>query len=92
LKRLKRARLGNISLLRDDMESSGYPTTLDRAAKKLHARDKKTLDGAIRKVIASPGIGVAKKGNLAGVFVHKLKFNKQEVLLSYQVSPSELVL
>lgn len=66
--------------------------TFDRAAKKLHASDKKVLDSAISSVIAAPSVGVAKKGDLLGVFVHKFKLNKQEVLLSYQLPPGELVL
>lgn len=66
--------------------------TFQRAAKKLHTRDKKALDEAVRELAANPEIGVAKKGDLAGVYVHKFKVNKQEVLLSYQYTPSELVL
>jgi mRNA interferase RelE/StbE len=66
--------------------------TFERAVKKLHARDKKALDDSVREIVANPDIGVAKKGDLAGVFVHKLKANKQEVLLSYQYMPGELVL
>jgi mRNA interferase RelE/StbE len=66
--------------------------TFDRAVKKLHAREKKLLDDAIYEVIASPSLGVAKKGDLAGVFVHKFKLNKQEVLLSFQLTPGQLVL
>lgn len=66
--------------------------TFDRAAKKLHARDKKIMEDAIREVLAAPDIGVAKKGDLLGVFVHKFKLNKQEVLLSYQFSQTQLVL
>lgn len=66
--------------------------TFERAVKKLHTRDKKELDEAVREIVANPGIGVAKKGDLAGVYVHKFKINKQEVLLSYQYAPSELVL
>ena len=66
--------------------------TFGRAAKKLHVRDKKIVEDAIREVLGAPDIGVAKKGDLAGVFVHKFKLNKQEVLLSYQLSSTELVL
>jgi mRNA interferase RelE/StbE len=66
--------------------------TFNRAIKKLHARDKKILEDAIREVWAGPNIGVAKKGDLAGVFVYKFKLNKQEALLSYQFSPTKLVL
>jgi mRNA interferase RelE/StbE len=66
--------------------------TFNRAIKKLHARDKKILEDAIREVWAGPNIGVAKKGDLAGVFVYKFKLNKQEALLSYQFPPTKLVL
>lgn len=66
--------------------------TFDRAVKKLHARDKKVVDDAVREIIAKSHIGVAKKGDLAGLFVHKFKLNKQEVLLSYQLPPGELIL
>jgi mRNA interferase RelE/StbE len=66
--------------------------TFERAAKKLHARDKNDLDKAVREVAADPAIGVAKKGDLTGVYVHKFKINKQEVLLSYQYTSSEIVL
>lgn len=43
-------------------------------------------------MIASPNAGVARKGDLVGVFVHKFKLNKQEVLLSYRLHPGQLVL
>ena len=71
--------------------------TFDRAVKKLHARDKKTVDDAVRQIMTNPEIGEAKKGDLAGVFVRKFKVNKQEVLLSYKLagsnkSPDELIL
>lgn len=66
--------------------------TFERAVKKLHIREKKELDQAVREIAANPGIGAAKKGDLAGVYVHKFKINKQEVLLSYQHALSEVVL
>ena len=66
--------------------------TFERAAKKLHTRGKKELDAVVREIAANPAIGVAKKGDLAGVYVHKFKINKQEVLFSCQYTPSELVL
>lgn len=67
--------------------------TFDKAIKKLHARDKKTVDDAVREIMANANIGEAKKGDLAGVFVHKFKMNKQEVLLSYRlISADELLL
>lgn len=67
--------------------------TFDKTTKKLHARDKKTIDDAVREIMADENIGVAKKGDLAGVFVHKFKINKQEILLSYTViNADELLL
>jgi mRNA interferase RelE/StbE len=66
--------------------------TFQRAAKKFGERDKKILDDVVREIAANPKIGVAKKGDLLGVFVHKFKLNKQEVLLAYEFSESELAL
>ncbi len=66
--------------------------TFGHAARKLNTRDKKALDDAIREVAANPEAGVAKKADLAGVYVHKFKINKQEVLLACQHTPGELVL
>ena len=66
--------------------------TFARSAKKLHDRDKKSLDDAVRAIASQPGIGAAKKGDLVGVYVYKFKINKQEVLLSYQFADSQLVL
>ncbi len=66
--------------------------TFNKAVKKLHARDKKVVDEAVRTILAEPTIGEAKKGDLLGVSVYKFKINKQEVLLSYSLSSSELLL
>lgn len=63
--------------------------TFERTAKKLHERDRTTVNAAIREIMAEPEIGKAKKGDLAGVFVHKFKVNKQEVLLSYSLVGSK---
>lgn len=60
--------------------------------KKLHARDKKTLDDAVHKIVSEPALGEAKKGDLLGVSVYKFKINKQEVLLSYRLGRNELLL
>lgn len=60
--------------------------------KKLHARDKKTLDDAVRKIVSEPTLGEAKKGDLLGVSVYKFKLNKQEVLLAYRLGRNELLL
>jgi mRNA-degrading endonuclease RelE of RelBE toxin-antitoxin system len=64
--------------------------TFNRAIKKLHARDKKVVDMAVGEIAENPKIGEEKKGDLVGVFVHKIKINKQEVLLAYSLRPDKL--
>lgn len=61
-----------------------------RIAKKLHARDKKVLDQAVKDIADDPTIGEEKRGDLSGVFVYKFKLNHQETLLAYELSPNKL--
>ncbi len=61
-----------------------------RVAKKLHAKDKGVLDEAVKAVAQAPLLGEEKRGDLAGVFVHKFKLNNQETLLAYELRPSKL--
>lgn len=63
-----------------------------RVVKKLHGKDKKSVDDAVREILANPTIGEAKKGDLLGVSVYKFKLNKQEILLAYSVGTDELLL
>ncbi len=63
--------------------------TFNKVVKKLFARDKITVDAAIKKIANDPSLGEEKKGDLAGIFVFKFKMNKQEVLLSYALLPSK---
>jgi hypothetical protein len=64
--------------------------SFDRVIKKLHARDKKALDTVVVEIANAPFIGEEKRGDLAGVFVHKFKLNKQETLLAYTLQPDKL--
>ena len=61
-----------------------------RIAKKLHAKDKKVLDAAIKSVAANHALGVEKRGDLAEVFVYKFKLNAQETLLAYSLQPNKI--
>lgn len=63
--------------------------TFAKAVKKLHAKDKTIVDKAVKAIANAPTIGEEKKGDLAGIFVHKFKINKQEVLLAYQLRPTK---
>ena len=61
-----------------------------RAVKKLPKNQKFALDSEIRKISADPSIGQEKKGDLAGVFVHKCRLGKSPFLLAYRHS-SEII-
>jgi mRNA-degrading endonuclease RelE of RelBE toxin-antitoxin system len=61
-----------------------------RAAKKLHSRDKKVVDQAVRDVADSPNLGEEKRGDMVGYFVYKFKLNNQETLLAYALRPDKL--
>ena len=66
--------------------------TFARSVKKLHDKDKKTVDDAVREILAKPTIGEPKKGDLSGVSVYKFKIDKQEILLAYSVGSDGLLL
>lgn len=63
--------------------------TFNKFVKRLFARDKKSVDDVIKKIANDPTIGIEKKGDLSGIFVYKFKMNKQEVLISYGLSPNK---
>ena len=63
-----------------------------RSYKRLHPNQKNAVNGAIQIITGSPEIGVEKKGDLAGVFVHKFDCVGQEMLLAYEFDPQTRVL
>lgn len=63
-----------------------------RAFKKLHKNQKEEVKKAIKKIIKNPELGIAKKGDLSGVYVYKFKINIQEYLLAYEWIPEERIL
>lgn len=63
--------------------------TFQRAAKKLHPKQKDALDQAVRTVAADSAVGEAKLGDLAGVRVYKFRMTSQLWLLSYRVIDQE---
>ena len=66
--------------------------TFSRKLKKLKSKEKEEMDGAVRTIIAKPECGEAKKGDLLGVRVYKLKLNKQQILLSYELKEEAIYL
>lgn len=63
-----------------------------RKMRKLKKQEKKELDDVVLDILSNPSIGQEKAGDLAGVFVHKFKINKQLTLLSYSFDESEISL
>ena len=63
-----------------------------RVYKKLAAGHQAVVDDAVRAIVANPEIGEAKKGDLAGVYIHKFPLNRQQMLLAYEWNPKTRVL
>ena len=63
-----------------------------KKVKKLKKKEKEVLDKEIRSIIQNPSIGVEKKGDLRGIFVHKFKIKQNLYLLSYRVFDENLEL
>ena len=47
-------------------------------------QEKEILDQEVRLIALNPSIGEEKKGDLAGVFVHKFKIQTIQYLLAYR--------
>jgi len=63
-----------------------------RIYKKLASSHQAVVDDAVRTIVANPEIGEAKKGDLAGVYVHKFPLSRQQMLLAYEWDPKTRVL
>jgi len=59
--------------------------SFERKVKKLNKKEKKDLDNEIKKIVQNPSIGIEKKGDLRGVFVHKFKIKTTLYLLAYRL-------
>ena len=59
-----------------------------RAYKKLHNNQKDTVDQAVADIVLDPVIGEQKKGDLAGIHMHKFKCVGQLFLLAYEFDPA----
>ncbi len=60
--------------------------------KKLDEKEKQVLDDEIKIIVKDPSIGVEKKGDLRGIFVHKFKVKTMLYLLSYRLKDKNLEL
>ena len=66
--------------------------SFDRKVKQFTKHHKNRLDQEVRKIINNPSIGLEKKGDLRGVFVHKFKLQANQYLLAYRFIKSDLEL
>ena len=55
-----------------------------KAYKKLPAAFKNYVNEAVLTIINNPQIGEEKRGDLAGIYVHKFKIHQQHFLLAYE--------
>ncbi len=63
--------------------------SFDKKVKKFNEKEKYELDNEIKQIIQNPLIGIEKKGDLRGVFVHKFNLQNQLYLLSYRFIKEE---
>ena len=61
-----------------------FSPTFLRKMKKSNSKFHQGVRQQVKIICKNPHIGVEKKGDLQGIFVHKFKFNRQEQLLSYK--------
>ena len=66
--------------------------SFEQKVKKFNKTEKKTLDNQILKIVENPFIGVEKKGDLRGIYVHKFKLKTIQYLLSYRFSGDDFEL
>ncbi len=62
-----------------------YKSPFLRFVKKAQKPLKLAVEDEVDSVCESPTLGELKIGDLAGVYVHKFKFNRQEYLLAYRL-------
>ena len=63
-----------------------------RVYKKLHSRELKATNDAIKYILSCPEAGVEKKQDLAGIRVYKYKVDARQFLLAYTYDPVTLQL
>jgi hypothetical protein len=63
-----------------------------REYKKLQKNQKIDVDNSVEFIVKSPEIGELKRGDLAGVYVHKFKSQNQLMLLAYEYDPQTRML
>ena len=63
-----------------------------RKVKNFSKTEKLQLDDQIKLIIENPKVGIEKKGDLRGIFVHKFKVKTIQYLLAYRIAHKNLEL
>ena len=63
----------------------------ERAIKKLHSNQKKSLDKATKAIASKPELGDPKVGDLEGIYVYKFKLVDKQWLLAYRKVSSKAI-
>ena len=63
--------------------------SFERAIKKLHPNQKKSLDKAVKAIAADLQLGDVKVGDLEGIHVYKFKLIDKQWLFAYRVISSK---
>ena len=66
--------------------------SFEQKTNKFSRAQKKELDSQVKLVVEDPIIGIEKKRDLRGVYVHKFKIKAIEYLLSYRLVDENLEL
>lgn len=67
---------------------SNFKRPFAQYVKKAHKPLQLAIEDEVEVVCEAPQIGEAKVGDLAGIRVHKFRFNRQEYLIAYR-APNE---
>lgn len=63
-----------------------------RQKKRLYPKEIRLLDQVVESLSNNPEMGEEKKGDLAGVYVHKFKIKTKLFLLAYEFDEAEILL
>ncbi len=66
--------------------------SFEKKIKRIYKGEKEIVDQKIRNIADKPSIGVEKRGDLRGIFVHKFKIKTSEYLLAYRIIGEDLEL
>ncbi len=66
------------------MMKPNYKSPFSKFVKKAHKPLQLAIEDAVEEICENPEVGEVKVGDLAGIWVYKFKFNRQEYLVAYR--------